>query len=137
MHPPYPVIMKLTPWLCRRRCTAAFDGPLTMSLTLMFVAVQAAREAALRAKRRNDGRIPPYPGMNSRVPSSGRLVDLSHGHGSPGTSTPPLAGNGRAGADRTGVASLMRVLSSCDLSGHATAACCLWNMRKHPCISCA
>lgn len=83
---------------------AALDAPLTELLIVKFVAVQAAREAALRAKRRNDGRIPPYPGMNSRVPSSGRLVDLSHGHGSPGTSTPPLAGNGRAGADRVGAA---------------------------------
>ena len=90
-------------------CIAAYGAPQSIT-QLGFAAAQAAREAALRAKRRNDGRIPPYPGMNSRVPSSGRLVDLSHGHGSPGTSTPPLAGNGRIGADRTGVALLMRVL---------------------------
>ena len=86
--------------------TALHAKPAMLALNLnpkfMHVAVQAAREAALRAKRRNDGRIPPYPGMNSRVPSSGRLVDLSHGHGSPGASTPPLAGNGRAGAERAG-----------------------------------
>lgn len=55
---------------------------------------QAARKAALHAKQRNHGRIPPYPGMRSRVPSSGRLVDLSHGHGSPGNSLSPLSSNG-------------------------------------------
>ncbi len=73
-------------------------------------AAQAAREAALRAKRRNNGRIPPYPGMRSRVPSSGRLVDLSHGHGSPGNGAPLLApaptpgGGGGAGGSGRGPA---------------------------------
>ena len=57
---------------------------------------QGARAAALEATNSNGGRIPPFPGLRQRIPSSTRLSEMgAPAVGSPGTSATPAGGDAR------------------------------------------
>ena len=57
---------------------------------------QGARAAALEATNSNGGRIPPFPGLRQRIPSSTRLSEMgSSAVSSPGTSGMPPVSDAR------------------------------------------
>ncbi len=81
--------------------------------------VQGARAAALEATNSNGGRIPPFPGLRQRIPSSTRLSEMgSSVVGSPGTSGMPAGGDARG---QPAPASRLRRSSGLSEDGHPMA----------------